>query len=461
MAQVVIAGGGVVGQATALLLGRHGHDVLVVEHDGPPPSRSPDDDVDAWHRPGVPHAIHAHVFRARAVRVLRDSAPDVLGALDARGVACADVDFGAGFEDDVALSARRPVVEAVLHRAAAAEERVTHRYGAHVDGLLVRDRDGRHSVEAVVVGDDHVHADLVIDACGRRSRTVRWLRDAGVAVTDERFPCDLHYVARHYRLRDGAAIPSRRVPVGVRTPYGLFVAFDGDNGTFSLAGAVSKVDPHRAALRRGDTFDRVLAAIPDLAPWVEAGTPITPVRLMAGLANRRRSLAPGGAPPEVDGLALIGDASLYTNATLGQGIALGLWQAQQLLRLLEEDGATPRRVAAPLERWTDATLGPWFMTQVAVDAGLVDVLRAGARGLPPPGGSRPTGPMDAINALAAAGDPDAAAARARVSNLLTSPEEVLDDSIVRERVHRWLADHPVAPTPPDPLPRARFEALVG
>jgi hypothetical protein len=37
-----------------------------------------------------------------------------------------------------------------------------------------------------------------------------------------------------------------------------------------------------------------------------------------------------GDDPVVEGYLLLGDASLYTNATLGQGVALGFWQAQAL-----------------------------------------------------------------------------------------------------------------------------------
>src|SRR4028118_1764406 len=115
MADVAVVGGGLVGPLTSILLARRGHQVVLVDPDPGPPPGSVEDDFD-WLRPGVPQGWHGHVWRARVARVLREDAPDVLNALQARGVSAAGYDFGIGYEADEALMARRPVVEAVLRR---------------------------------------------------------------------------------------------------------------------------------------------------------------------------------------------------------------------------------------------------------------------------------------------------------------------------------------------------------
>jgi hypothetical protein len=65
-----------------------------------------------------------------------------------------------------------------------------------------------------------------------------------------------------------------------------------------------------------------MAVMPDMQACEVVGTPITDVLLMGGLANRRRSLLLNGQPT-VQGYVLVGDASLYTNATFGQALPSG------------------------------------------------------------------------------------------------------------------------------------------
>ena len=96
----------------------------------------------------------------------------------------------------------------------------------------------------------------MIDCAGRRSKAPDWLRriGSGLAV-DEYMPCDLHYFARHYRLRPGAAFPSTCTPPDDSqiTPYGLFLVMAQDNGTFCLAVPYRRVIPagNGSARRRG------------------------------------------------------------------------------------------------------------------------------------------------------------------------------------------------------------------
>ncbi|WP_344812496.1 hypothetical protein [Microlunatus aurantiacus] len=86
-----------------------------------------------------------------------------------------------------------------------------------------------------------------------------------------------------------------------------------------------------------------------MAPWLSVGDPITDVTVMAGLANRRRTLIRDGAPV-VRSLVLVGDALLYTNATFVQGIALGAWEAQALARLITDLGVADPHLHGELKR---------------------------------------------------------------------------------------------------------------
>ena len=304
---------------------------------------------------------------------------------------------------------------------------------------------------------NRIPADLVIDCCGRRSASPRWLEGIGTRLAVNHYQsCDLSYFARHYRLKPGTRFPSTTFPDVNLTPYGIFLAMGQDNGTFCLAGGVSKTDPYRTALRDGTKFERVMAGLPNIAPWLEAGTPITDVQLMAGIANRRRSLLDGN-DPVVEGYMLLGDASLYTNATFGQGVALGFWQAQAFAHRADMIGRDNSQLVCELEIWTNQTLGPRYAQQVQRDEAMVQSLRAGIAGAPM---NNPNDEMSALMALRAQGDKEAAAAFHRIDNMLTDPSEEFANADLNRRIKEFLRDVPEGSAGPGPLPRATFEALL-
>lgn len=456
MADVAVAGGGLAGQITALMLARSGHQVVLFDSDAGPPDGTAEDDFFRWRRPGVPQGQHGHVFRGRVGRILREEVPDVVDAMLAHGIDKAGFDFGKGFEDDFALMARRPVLEAVVRRVVRDESGVEVRT-VRVDGLVATNRSPVPRVTGLRTRGGMVPSDVVIDCCGRRSQAPKWLAEIGAGLALNHYqPCDLHYFARHYGLRPGAEFPSTTFPDGAFTPYGIFLAMAEDNRTFCLAGGLSKADPYRRAFRNPDAFDRVMAALPGMQTWAEVGIPITDVELMGGLANRRRSLLRDDQPT-VEGYLLVGDASLYTNATYGQGVALGFWQAQALAHRADLIGRDNAALLRNLEEWTDRVLGPRYAAQVQVDEAMVEGHRAGLAGGPM---MRRKDPRAALLAMGKEGDAEAASAFYRIDNLLSDLDEVQADAGLHARLEAFLDHVEEGPAGPGPLPRAEFEALL-
>jgi 2-polyprenyl-6-methoxyphenol hydroxylase-like FAD-dependent oxidoreductase len=458
VADIAVIGGGPVGLFSALLLARAGHQVVLLDSDKDPASYSADEVFFRWRRPGVPQSMHGHVFRGRVGRVLREEAPDVLDALLNSGVEKAGYDFGNGFEHDVSPMSRRPVFEAVLRRIVRAEPGVEFRAGVRVAGLESANRTGLPRVVGLWTRwGNYIGADLVIDCGGRRSVSPRWLNMIGSRLAVNHYQsCDLYYFARHYRLRPRSHFPSTTFPDIDLTPYGIFLAMGQDNGTFCLAGGLSRTDPYRTALRGGTKFERVMAGLPNIAPWLQAGTPISDVQLMGGIANRRRSLM-DGKDAVVEGYILLGDASLYTNATLGQGVTLGFWQAQAIAHRADMIGHDNRQLVCELETWTNQTLGPHYARQVQIDEAMVQSLRAGVAGAPM---KNPSDEMAALMALRAQGDKQAAAAFHRIDNLLTDQSDELTDAELNRRVKEFLREIPDGSAGLGSLPRATFEALL-
>ena len=84
MGTVIIAGGGVGGLASALLMARAGHQVTLLEQDGAPAAADVESAFSADRR-GAPQAHQTHGFLARFAVELRDRLPDVYDALLAEG----------------------------------------------------------------------------------------------------------------------------------------------------------------------------------------------------------------------------------------------------------------------------------------------------------------------------------------------------------------------------------------
>lgn len=457
MARVVVVGAGPGGLATALFSARRGHEVVVVDRDPGPPD-GPADVLAAWERPGVAQAAFSHYFLARSTRVVHEEAPDLLDALEAVGILPSDVRFGPGMEDDRALLARRPVYEGVMRRFVDREPGI-EMHCASVRGLIAE--RGTAHVRGVRLDDrTEVDADLVVDAAGRRSASGRWLRDLDLpapAVHDD--PCELQYVGRHYRLRDGELFPSLDVPVVQPLPYAVILVFIGDNRTFSVATAVSSHDPLRRRLHEPDVLDRFLRAVPLTADWLDRADPIGDVRVMAGLANRRRRVVSNGAPTPT-GLALVGDASHYTNPALGQGISLTFWMAQRLADAVERAPDDPSGMIRDHEAWLDEELGPRYERQVVDDAQTTRQFAAGCRGegwLP---AEDPRLQRRLAVMMLASEDEQVELVGRRVAHLLEHPS-AYDAPDIAPRVDALLDHLPAGPPGEVPLPRRAFEELVG
>src|SRR5437763_15110420 len=221
VAIIAVLGAGVVGLAAAMLLGKDGHDVVVVERDPTEPEGDPDALWSSWERRGVNQFRLLHYFQPAFRDRLERELPEVVGALDAAGAIRHNVmalvpeetsgGFRAGDEQYEALTARRPVTEAVLARIAAATPGVEIRRGVAIDGVLTGssvEDDTPHVVGVRCANGDELRADLVVDALGRRSPMASWLSVVGARPpVEEREDCGFVYYGRYFRSADGSVPP--------------------------------------------------------------------------------------------------------------------------------------------------------------------------------------------------------------------------------------------------------------
>jgi len=480
MAQIIVVGGGVSGLAAALKFGRAGHRVCVVERDATPMPASADLAFE-WDRRGAPQVRHSHAFLARLYGLLRDHEPDVLAELLSAGAS--EMRFGdnlppgmtnferqAGDDDLVMLACRRTTFEWVLRRMAAAEGNVEFRTGEAVEGVI--GAPGAPEEPPLVTGvrlstGSTLTADVVVVANGRRSMVPEWIAAVGgSAMPEETEDTGIVYYSRFYRMRDDRDFPPRSGLIGGDLGYLKYGVFVGDNRTFSLTLATpSDDDTLRRILADPVAFETAARSLDVAAPFVDGrAEAITPVHVMAGLLNRWREFVTDGQPAAL-GLHAIGDAMLCTNPLYGRGCTTGYWSAHLLAEAVAAAPDDRHRQALRYDAALREQILPWYRAGVAQDAEARRVAAALLAGQSPD--DDPTDPRAFMRGvlregLAPALRTDAVVLRAfiRTLNLLTSPDALLTDEEVSQRVLAVWQDRDNRPPEPRLGPATRAEMLA-
>ncbi len=447
MARVIVVGAGVGGLTTAMLLARDGHDVTVLERDREEPPADAEAAWRAWDRRGVNQFRMIHFFLPRFRQLVDAELPEVAAALEAAGAirfnplamipAEMTGGFGAGDERFEALTGRRPLVESVLARVAAATPRVEIRRGVAVSALLTGTpaATGIPDVTGVRTDDgDELRADLVVDAAGRRSALPALLEAAGARPPEQDLEdCGFLYYGRHFRSADGSVPP---IMSGLLSPWGSVstLTLPADNGTWGLGIITSAKDPALRALKDTETWMRAWRSFPLVAHWVDA-EPIDDdqVAVMAKIEDRHRSFVVDGIPVAT-GVLPVADSWACTNPSLGRGASIGLMHAIALRDLLRDDTAADRVALA--RRWHDVTsetVEPWYRTTLDFDRHRLAEIDAEIEGKPyDPGDPQ----WDITKALEAGANSDPLLLRAflRIASVLDLPDEVLATPGVFDKV---------------------------
>jgi 2-polyprenyl-6-methoxyphenol hydroxylase-like FAD-dependent oxidoreductase len=314
---VVVVGARAAGSATALLLARMGHDVVVLER-----ARFPSDTLST-------HSIS----RSGVVQLSR------WGLLDrvlASGTpAMRQVTFHAGGESvvrpikehagvDLLVAPRRRVLDTILADAAQTAGAGV-RFGATVTGLRI---DGGRVV-GVTARDAAqtaftLDARFVVGADGLRSRVARSV-GASIDVAGHSDG------ATHYAYYAGPAWQGLEFFVADGSLAGVFPTNDGEACIWVCSPAARTAGTRRRATSLAGAFDETLEeAAPDLAARLREARRTSPVRGASRLPNQVRQAF--GA-----GWALVGDAGYHRDAVTGHGISDAFRDAELLAVAL--DGA--------------------------------------------------------------------------------------------------------------------------
>jgi len=385
---VIIVGGGITGLAAALILGRRGARITLLERDAEPAVCSAAEAFEAWRRAGAPQVRHSHVFLGRLRSLLRDHYPELLDDLLAAGArelrvierpppALRGLRPESGDDDLVIIGCRRTTFEWILRQHV-----MQHADATIVSGAMVRGLKAAPSQPPVVAGvhytadgrDRELLGHLVIDASGRRSAAPEWLAAIGARLPAEELESSgVVYYTRFYRLRPGAVEPApTEHPTADDFNWVKFAIFPADAGTFSITLAVPLAFQRLKVLAQAPAFDEMVRAIPGLAPWIapEVAEPIGdaqhPVQAMGGLINRLRRFVDERGPLAVRFFAL-GDAVYCTNPLYGRGCAQGFLHAHFLGAALEQHADDLAAAAVALDQCARAELEPFYRASILAD----------------------------------------------------------------------------------------------
>jgi 2-polyprenyl-6-methoxyphenol hydroxylase-like FAD-dependent oxidoreductase len=443
-ARVAIIGGSLSGLFTGLALARRGIDAEIIERDDIERSGGGDGEF----RRGAPQARHSHAFQALGRRAMKAELPEVWDALLAAGAR--EMPIGAGIladgigapvDDDpelVGLACRRSLLESVVRDCARRQPGVTFRSGTAVTGLVTA-RANTPAVSGVTTSAGPVTADVVVDASGRASGLLGWLREGGVAQPLEHAEsCGIAYFTRYYRVRRWPEITlNRGLGSGLFGATSAAIAFPCDNDALSITLALPAGDAELRRLGRDPAFTEAVRLHAMASAWIEpdVAEPVSEIAAMAHIENRLRRFVVNGEPLVV-GFVPVGDAACITNPAFGRGMSLALVHAIATADAIAAHLGDHRGLALAADHLITSLLQPWFADAVAQDRAR-QALWSGATPPSPP--ARLT-----LAAVAAAAPHDARVWRAfmRRFNLLEHPDNLFADEAVVAAVNAVHAAGP-------------------
>jgi 2-polyprenyl-6-methoxyphenol hydroxylase-like FAD-dependent oxidoreductase len=412
---------------TAAALSTAVDDVVVVDRDDLPDGPE--------HRRGLPQGRHAHLLMAGGLAAMEGLVPG--GSIRDRLLAAGahEIPLGSGMlaltpegwfrrwrrGGPHMLSCTRALLDFTVRDAVRTHTRTEVRKGAAVG--LVGDA-GRVRGVRVAAPDGartELAADLVVDASGRGTRVVTWLRDLGVrGVRTQSVDSGLVNATRVYRTPAGAG----QFPLTIvqADPYGsgpgrsgmmLPIEGDGegDRWMVSLAGTRGGEPPADP-----DGFLAYALGLPSpiVGRLVSGAEPLTAVHISRSTSNVRRCLEKAARWPE--GFMALGDAVATFNPAYGQGMSVAALGARLLDEELRRHGPSAPGLARRVQRRAARSVGAAWAAAVGQD-----VWYPGTRGARPGPADRLTTAYGRRLTRTATGSCRAAAALWDVTSLRTGP----------------------------------------
>lgn len=372
----IVLGGSVAGLLAARVLSDYFTQVTIIERDTLP--------TEATDRKGVPQGRHLHALLARGYQIMTELFPGFREDLLAAGALIKDISenvrlyqgcYSIQIKTGIAAAfVSRATLETLIRRRVLALPNVTLRQNCAVETLLTT-IDGEQ-VTGVTVYDrqteqtERCNADLVVDATGRGSPTIKWLAGLGYAPpTESTVDVGVGYATRSYRrtVTDDKANALLVAPsTQAETRSGGCFPIDGQRWLVTLTG---RFGDHAPTDEAGFLeFARSLPT-PELYQLMKNAEPLSEIVAYKYPASRRRHYEQLTRFPRR--LLVVGDAVCSFNPVYGQGITVCALEAvalEEWLRTAKRDElAFFRGIAKVID-------APW---QLASGADMVSTTKPG------------------------------------------------------------------------------------
>lgn len=330
--RALVLGGGIAGLAAAAMLARHFERVTLLERD-----RYPAQPEVRLH---TPHGAHVHLLLAGGLVTLTRLFPHLTGWLDEAGLVAGDLTEHTRVAYDGRWLPRarsgipirtctRSHVELLLLRNARARRNVEIVDDCKVESLIGRERITGARVRRGGAAEE-LAADLVVDAMGRGTPSLRWLKEAGLPEVEEAtVDPGIVYSSAWFEPPAGidddwmvmATLPA--LPGGSR--MGVVVRFGAERMLCSHIGYGKQTSPR--------TTGELVASmeglcVPHLHRLMRAAKPLSDVAIYGNTQNRWRRY--GRLPSFPDGLVILGDAACSLNPRYGQGMTIASMSVERL-----------------------------------------------------------------------------------------------------------------------------------
>ncbi len=368
----VVLGGSLAGLLAARALVEFADRVTVVERDGLPDGPEP--------RRGLPQARHVHLLWSGGARAVEELVPGVgellLGAGAHRLAVTTDMValspqgwFRRWPESHHVFLCGRDLLDATVRARILDDDRIelvehTEVLGLEgtdeaVTGVRIRGVDGSSRT---------LHADLVVDATGRGSRTPQWLRELGLPEPARReVDSGLAYASRLYRAPEAARLGFPVVNVqadprgGGPGRAGVLLPIEDGRWLVTLSGTRGGEPPTDSA--EFIRFAREELRHPVIADLLAGAEPLTDISFTRTTTNRRHYYERMPAWPE--NFAVLGDALAAYNPIYGHGMSVAAQSAVALRDVIRRQGwGTPglscrvqKAVARPVAAAWDLATG--------------------------------------------------------------------------------------------------------
>lgn len=430
--RAVVIGAGLAGMLAAAALSTVADHVVVLDRDELPDGPE--------QRKGLPQGRHAHLLMAGGLAAMEDLVPGVSMRKHLLAAGAHEIPLGSGM---IALTPEgwfrrwrhpgprmvtctRALLDWAVRAAVLADTGVEIRKaqaleltgsGQRVTGLRV----------STAAGEEELAADFVVDASGRGSRVVTWLKALGISdVREKTVDAGLVNATRLFRVPEGA----ERFPLTIvqANPYlgrpgrsGMVLPVEGDRWMVSLAGTRGGGEPPSDP----DAFLRYTLDLPDpiVGRLISGAEPLTEVHVSRSTSNHRRYLEKVREWPE--GFVVLGDALATFNPAYGQGMSVAALGAQVLSRELGRTGLTETGLARRVQRGAARSVEAAWRMAVSQD-----VWFPGTRGGSPGVADRLVTAYTRRMIRTATGSYGAASAVWDVTSMTTGPTRLLRPSTV-------------------------------